>query len=143
MNRKLVAACCAALLSLTAQTAARADTLDVGAYSGSGCCSFGTRGYWFTAPVDFTIDGLSMSTAAAAGTTFEVVRLNGVPPTYSGTTNSFTSLAYWDTDQSSVLAHINVQAGDVIGVLGHSGLGFTPYGSGPYNTTLEIGRAHV
>jgi hypothetical protein len=133
---------------------AQATILDVGTWGGSGCCDFGTRGYWFTAPTNFTITGLSVPTnGSGQGATLEVLLLNAVPPTYSGTTNDFTQLGFW-SGLTSTAANIAINAGDIIGILGWSD-GQTPYGTGPYATTLgglditltrfgfqDLGQAH-
>lgn len=123
-------------LLVSGVTSATATPLDIGSYSGSGCCGGLTRGYWFTAPTDFTIDRLSMPTATnGAGDTLQVILLNNVPPVYGNTTNSFTSLGYW-TGVSSVDTNIAVHTGDLIGVLGYAG--FTPYGpSTDYATSID------
>jgi hypothetical protein len=102
-----------------------AQTLDVGTWTGSGCCDFGFRGYVFTAPVDFTITGLSVMSDGSVGQ-LEVVRFDAFPPAFSATTSNFTSLFYSATMTAST--SIGVNAGDIIGVYGYDFTrGFTPY----------------
>jgi hypothetical protein len=126
----------ASLLSSVFTFNAQATTLDVGTWNAGGCCASYTRGYWFTAPTNFTITGLSVPTnGSGQGATLEVLRLNAAPPAYSGTTNDFTQLGFW-AGMTSTTANIAVNAGDIIGVLGWSD-GQTPYGTGPYATTLD------
>ncbi|MBX3461456.1 MAG: hypothetical protein KF696_16035, partial [Planctomycetes bacterium] len=96
------------------------------------------RGYYFTAPTDFTITGLRVPTdASTAGQTIEVVRLTAAPPAYPTTTNSFTQLyRVVDNQTTNVLTvNIAVASGDVIGILGWRGTS-NSYGTGPYNTAI-------
>lgn len=130
-------------LSLAVATlgSAHATPLDIGTRSQGGCCDSMTRGYWFTAPVDFTIDSLALpSIGQGNNDTLEVLRLNGAPPLWTHTTNDFTSLGYW-TGVSSVNTDIAVHAGDVIGVLGWTN-GLTPYATANSYAT-SIGGAAV
>ncbi len=125
------------LLLLTPTATVLAADLDVGVWNGNGCCGSLTRGYWFVAPVDFTITGLSVPTnGPGTGATLEVIRLNSIPPEYSSSTNDFTQLGYW-SDVTTAVADIPVTAGDIIGIFGWAD-GMTPYrnASGPYQTTL-------
>jgi hypothetical protein len=103
------------------------QTLDVGTWTGSGCCGFGFRGYVFTAPVPFTIVGLRVMSDGSQGQ-LEVLRFTGFPPAYPGTTGSFTSLFYSAT--MSATPNISVNAGDIIGIYGYDFTrNFTPYGT--------------
>lgn len=130
---KMLLACAVMLSSLTTSAA----TLDIGTASGSGCCSFGTRGYWFVAPTEFTITSLFLPTQSVSNSTLEVLRFNSTPPTWGGTTNDFVSLGFWE-DVASVNTNISVQTGQIIGILGWAD-GFTPYrnANGDYNTTID------
>ncbi len=103
----------------------------------------GTRGFHFTAPVSFTIIGLRVPTDVnPGGQNIEVVRFNSPVPTWSTTTNDFTSLAYF-TDVASdgfITTHIPIQAGDIIGILGARGdtTMRNSYGAtNTYNTTIS------
>jgi len=79
-----------------------------------------TRGYWFQAPIGFTIQGLSVPNEAAQPfQVVEVINLGAAPPAYPGTLVG-TQLFY---DNSSVggsiiPCNIPVAPGDYIGVLG-------------------------
>ncbi|HET9066940.1 MAG TPA: PEP-CTERM sorting domain-containing protein [Gemmatimonadales bacterium] len=135
----LVALGAALALTATPAPTVAAQTIDVGTYSGSGCCGgtfLGTRGFWFVAPVAFQITGLSLPSNGTNGS-LEVLRFNSPPPTYSNTTNDFTSLFYSAFTSASV--SINVSAGDMIGILGYDGdNAFTPYSNsnGPYASSI-------
>ena len=83
-----------------------------------------TRGYWFTAPTDFTITGLNVPTdVGMAPQNIEVLRLNIVPPAFPNTTNSFTPLAYFSgiNSTSFIPTNIDIFNGDIIGILGARG----------------------
>jgi hypothetical protein len=124
-----------ALVQVNAQ--AGTQSLDVGVWDGDGCCGSSTRGYWFEAPIDFTIVGVSVPTSGPGdGATLEVVRFDAVPPEFSNTTNGFTQLGFW-SGVTSTTADIEVSAGDIIGVLGWAD-GRSPYrnADGPYASTL-------
>ncbi|MCB9230361.1 MAG: PKD domain-containing protein [Bacteroidia bacterium] len=79
------------------------------------------RGYWFTAPTCFTITGVEMPTDAGTGNqSIAILRLDAAPPLYSTTTNAFTTLFLTQNDptQGPFAVNIQVEQGDVIGVLG-------------------------
>lgn len=99
------------------------------------------RGYYFTAPVNFTICGLYIPTdASTASQNVEVVRFNaGAPPAYPGTTNNFVSLFYQNNyaPNTMIPCNIPVTAGDVIGVYGARGSGqVNSYDGVQYATTI-------
>ena len=105
------------------------------AYSGN------TRGMWFTAPANFTIIGLKVPTDVGTGAqSIHLVRFPTIPPTYTTTTTTFTTLYYGANIASTgyITVNIQVNAGDVIGVLGArnngSGTGLTSYA----NTTAAF-----
>jgi hypothetical protein len=79
------------------------------------------RGYWFTAPVNFTITGLRVPLIAGTGAQYiHVMKCNDpFPVATSGSTN-FTTLTYISGAPNGVIQNvsINVNAGDVIGILG-------------------------
>ncbi|MDP1727432.1 MAG: T9SS type A sorting domain-containing protein [Bacteroidota bacterium] len=102
-----------------------------------------TRGMWFTAPVSFTITGLRVPTDVGTGAqSLHLVRFPTVPPTYSATTTTFTTLYYGANIATTTFIPVNitVNAGDVIGVLGArnngSGTGLTSYGAAASATTI-------
>jgi len=99
------------------------------------------RGYWFTAPTDFTITSLRVPTDASPGPqTIAVVKfLNSSPPAFPSTTVNYTTLAYFQQvpGPDPIATSIPVSQGDIIGVLGVRGGDVNSYGpEGPYNTTL-------
>lgn len=96
------------------------------------------RGYWFTAPSNFLITGLSVPTDASTGNSnIAIVRFNsGPPPSFSSTTNDFALLGYWpSTTEDTVDVCIPIVAGDVIGVLGARN-DVNSYASGPYVSNI-------
>ncbi|MHC4841362.1 MAG: putative Ig domain-containing protein, partial [Planctomycetota bacterium] len=98
-----------------------------------------TRGYWFTAPTDFTITGLRVPTTASTGAqSIEVVRLTAAPPAYSATTNNFTSLfrVVNDATTNVLTTNIPVSTGDVIGILGCRGTS-NSYATGQYVSNID------
>ncbi len=81
------------------------------------------RGYWFTAPSNFTLTGLYVLNPANGSTqNIAVVRFNPAvpPPVFSATTNAFTTLFLTqnNTTTGPITVNIPINAGDVIGVLG-------------------------
>lgn len=102
-------------------------------YSGS------ARGYWFIAPTNFTITGLRVPSQAGSGLQYiQVVKLNTTPPIPFGNQSSnFTTLVYINGATNGVIqsVNINVQAGDVIGILGTAGTS-NSYATGAYTTSI-------
>ncbi len=102
-----------------------------------------TRGYYFTAPVDFIITELKVPDEQAQGTqNVDVIKFtSGIPPTYPSTTNSITSLYRGNGYSSSsyIKVHIPVSAGDVIGILGTAGSAASlknSYGNGDFSSNI-------
>jgi hypothetical protein len=86
-----------------------------------------TRGYWFTAPVSFTITGVQVMQAPGGANQFmnwSIIRFNGAvpPPTFPTTTNAFTQLAFGLNEPSNAFSPTSLQifAGDVIGIYGNT-----------------------
>ena len=125
---KLIKRMIGAVLMFAAIGSASAASLDVGTYGGNSCCSGMTRGYVFTAPIDFNISEVFLPVAGGTGSTLQLLKFDSVPPEWASTTNSFSSLGFWAGVQSSGAINIAIHAGDVIGVLGWSAaLQATPY----------------
>jgi PKD repeat protein len=82
------------------------------------------RGYWFTAPTNFTIVGLRVPTAAGNGTqNIQVIKINdATPAAWPTLSTNFTSLAYINGAPSNVIQTVNiaVNTGDIIAVLGQA-----------------------
>ena len=99
-----------------------------------------TRGYWFTAPVSFTMTSLFVPTDASTGNqNVAVLKFNGnnAPPVFPSTTNAFSTLFVSQVNSGGVAipVNINIAAGEVIGILGDRD-GVTSYGNAPYNTVI-------
>lgn len=138
MARSLGTLSIAALAVTLAAAPAAAQSLDLGTYSGSGCCGGLTRGYTFVAPTSFFINSLSIhgATGAAQDATIQVLRFNSAVPTYPSASNDFTSL-FFQAGSTSALVNIAVSEGDRIVVLGYAN-GFTPYNTegSPYVSSI-------
>ncbi len=95
------------------------------------------RGYYFTAPVSFTITGLKTPPEITGNQSIAVVRLTATPPLYATTTNAFTVLYLTQNNPTVGIIPVNIQvmAGDIIGILGQAGTS-NSYGSGNYATTI-------
>jgi hypothetical protein len=121
------------------------QVLNVGPYSSTYSAAM-ARGYWFVAPVSFTIVALRVPTdVGTAVQNIQVMRFTSAPPSYPTTTTSFTTLAYYRGIPGSgwINTSIPVTAGQIIGILGARGTTtlYNSYGSGnPYSTYLH-GRA--
>lgn len=124
------------LLALAPAGMATAAIIDVGPQTGT--FTGNTRGYWFTAPVDFYMTGLFIpTTASTANQNIAVVRLAAAPPQFPAVTNSFDTLALIRNDSSAGFIGTSIQflAGDVVGVLGSRGT-TNSYGSGNYASSI-------
>ena len=80
-----------------------------------------TRGYWFTAPIDFTIVSIFVPTGVSgAYQSAQILRLPAAPPSYPGVTNSYTNLLYNQNVNSTVpmACNVSILNGDVIMILG-------------------------
>lgn len=102
--------------------------------------SSNVRGYWFTAPTNFTITGLRVAPEAGSGTqNIQVIRINdAVPVVFSTTSTNFTSLAYIQgaTNGVTQTVSIPVAAGEIIGILGQAGT-TNSYGNAGFSTTIN------
>jgi hypothetical protein len=146
MTRACIGACAVfALAGAAAADFVAAMPPQTGTFVGS------TRGYFFTAPVDFKMTGVKV--LVANGLThpfmnFAVLRFDGAtpPPAFPGTTNAFTSLA-GGVDQPTgnfIPVNLDIHAGDVIGVYGNTmasagaSSGTNSYANAPGGNTTEI-----
>ena len=119
-------------------------TLSIGNHN-STYSSSQTRGYWFTAPASFTIVGLRVPTDGTMGSgpqNIQVMRFNSIPPDYSSSTTSFTTLLYLKGVPGTGWNKVNipVHSGQIIGVLGARGTSTmnNSYGSGnPYSSSIS------
>lgn len=97
------------------------------------------RGYWFTAPTCFTITGVQVPTDASTGNqSIAIVRLQSAPPLFSTTTNNFSTLFLTQNNPASGILPVNIQVetGDVIGVLGCRNT-VNSYGTANYVSSIE------
>lgn len=103
------------------------------------------RGYWFTAPAAFTITSVHVPMTGTSQS-IAIVKFNGSvpPPTYSTTTNAFTTLFLTQNNSNTgaITCNVAVAAGDVIGMLGQMG-NVTSYGPATNPTSITIAGSPV
>jgi len=104
--------------------------------------SSNARGYFFTAPSDFTITGLFVPGNNGTLQNIAVIRFdnNLPPPVYATTTNAFTTLYVTQNNPATgvIAVNIPVLAGEVIGVLATRGPGdVNSYAPSPATTTIN------
>jgi hypothetical protein len=118
-------------------------TLNVGSHNSVFSNAALSRGFFFTAPQNFTIVGLRVPTSAGTGPqNVEVLRLNVTPPAYSSSTTSFSSLYYAKGVAGTAFIKVNIPftTGQIVGILGTRGTTTmnSSYAASPtYNTTLN------
>ncbi|HQE11664.1 MAG TPA: GEVED domain-containing protein, partial [Flavipsychrobacter sp.] len=99
------------------------------------------RGFWFTAPTSFTITSLKSLATTTGVQSIAVIKFNGntPPPTYSTTTNAFTTLYLTQNNSATgpIPVNIPIASGDVIGVMAQIG-GAAAYTTtaGPYTSAI-------
>jgi hypothetical protein len=79
------------------------------------------RGYWFTAPTNFTIVGLRVPTDASTGPqSIHLMSMPQTPPVYAASTTTFTTLHYTASLATSTVIPVNipVSQGTHVGILG-------------------------
>lgn len=136
MKLKIVFTVAAAFGALALSPAAQAAVIDVGPQTDTFVGD--TRGYWFTAPVDFYMTGLFVpADATNVEQNIAVVKLGAVPPIYPTTTNDFSTLVIFRGVESEGLIPTSIQflAGDRVGVLGSRGI-INSYGEGNYASSI-------
>jgi PKD repeat protein len=97
------------------------------------------RGYYFVAPSCITLTGVEVPTTASTGAqSIAIVRLQATPPLFSATTNNFTVLYLTQNNPAAGIIPVNIQVeqGDIIGVLGQRGT-VNSYAASPANTTID------
>ncbi|MEM7454755.1 MAG: PEP-CTERM sorting domain-containing protein [Planctomycetota bacterium] len=137
--KKLIAILSLAMVTFLSPQFVGADVLDVGPQTAT--FTGNTRGYWFTAPVDFVITGARVADDASIDNQdIEILMLDSAPPSWPTTSNAFTSVfRITDVPGSGFVStgNINVSAGDIIGVLGSRGPTSTnSYGDGDYMSSI-------
>jgi hypothetical protein len=108
----------------------------------TGTFSSNARGYFFTAPSDFTITGLFVPNTT--GTTQNIAVIKFVPavppPLYATTTNDFVVLFLTQNNPATGVIPVNIPiyAGDIIGLLGTKGPGdVNSYAPSPNTTVID------
>ncbi|GBL36107.1 hypothetical protein EMGBS15_17020 [Filimonas sp.] len=99
------------------------------------------RGYWFTAPSDFTITGLQVPLTGATQSMAVIKFVPAVgPPSFSTVTNAFTTLYLTQNNTNTGVLPVNIPiaAGEVIGIFGQMGTN-SAYAAttGVVNTTIN------
>ncbi len=100
-----------------------------------------TRGYFFTAPTNFTITEIGVPTdASTASQSVAIVTMPVNPPAFPGNTSAYTVefLAQNVPGAAMIPVNVPITAGTVVGILGSRGANSTnSYGQpNPFNTTL-------
>lgn len=130
---------CVFTISFLLSVSSRAQTL-MPLPAHSTVWSSSVRGYWFTAPTNFTITGLKVAAEAGTGLQYiHVMKINDAVPVVFGTTSTnFTTLTYISgaTNNVTQTVSIPVVAGDIIGILGSAGTSLSYSASSPFSTTI-------
>ena len=118
--------------------------------TGSGNATYNgnrARGYFFTAPKDFTLTGAEVwAPTGFTKTFFNLIKLNVTPPYFSSTTTNYTTLFTSESIGSTTHTFsnsINVTAGEIIGVLGLYQQSNGQHGIGYYNPTSSSSTASI
>lgn len=102
------------------------STLFVGAHTS--IYADNARGFWFTAPVNFTIVGLRVAIEAGTSSqaqTVEVVRFPAAVPPFASPSTTHVSLGRFANQPGAtfISTNIAIRSGDVIGIVGFRGSG--------------------
>ncbi|MBK8496926.1 MAG: hypothetical protein IPL50_19440 [Chitinophagaceae bacterium] len=129
-----------ATITVTPSTGGSTTPVTIPLPNQNGTFSGNVRGYWFTAPTNFTMTALRVPTDASSGNqSIAVVRFNPAtpPPAFPGTTNAFTTLFLSQNNPAAgnIPVNITINAGDVIGILGQRAT-VNSYAPGPASTTI-------
>lgn len=101
--------------------------------------SSNVRGYTFTCPSAIRITSLRVPTDANSGPqSIALLKFNSPVPTFSSTTNDFTVLYLTQNNPESgdILVDIEINANDIIGILGQRGT-WNSYGNGTNSFTIN------
>lgn len=101
------------------------------------------RGFWFTAPVNFTIVGLRIPIEAGTSSqTVEVVRFPGAVPVYSSMSTNHVSLGRFTNQPGStfITTSIPITSGDNIGIVGYRGSSASSYAATNTLTSSILGQ---
>lgn len=98
------------------------------------------RGFWFVAPMDITITGLRVPPEAGPGPqNIQVMKVNvPMPVPFTSQTSQFNSLHYTNNGTNGVIVPVNIQVnnGDLIGILGTAGTTNSYSATTPHTTTI-------
>ncbi len=98
--------------------------LDVSTFDYNYTSTTASRGYWFTAPANFTIVSLHVPTdVGTEEQNIQVVKLNVEPPPFSMSTTDYTTLFYQKSAPANdwLVVDLNITEGNIIGILGTRG----------------------
>ena len=102
------------------------------------------RGYWFTAPVSFTIVGVKISPEAGTGSQFiHIMKCNDpFPVAFGSQSTNFNTLAYISNAPNNVVQPVNIQVnqGDVIGIMGTVAGNSNSYSASQITTSTIAGQ---
>jgi hypothetical protein len=98
------------------------------------------RGFWFIAPMDFTITGLRVPASAGPGDqSIQVMKIgSGGVAVYPTMGTNFTTLYYTNSGANNVIQSVNiaVSTGDTIGILGQAGTSTSYSVTTPFSSSI-------
>ncbi|MCF8295946.1 MAG: T9SS type A sorting domain-containing protein [Saprospiraceae bacterium] len=98
------------------------------------------RGYWFTAPCNFTITGLKVAPEAGSGLQYiHVMKCNATFPVSTTGSTAFTTLSYTSGSANNTIVPVNISVsqGDQIGIMGTVTGICNSYGAGAASSTIN------